>query len=161
MEDKIEFTHVALAGILAAGAQVWGQIGWLIALWIACFVVDYITGSLAAFRSGTWDSTEAREGLWHKGAMITVVLVGALFDLAIVAITHSAGIQLPFDVLVLPIVLAWYIITELGSILENAIKMGAQHVPQWLRKGLKIVSDAVDNAGEKAVGKKSDESGKQ
>ena len=27
--------------------------------------------------------------------------------------------------MILPLVLAWYIITELGSILENAIKLGA------------------------------------
>lgn len=142
------------AGVAGYCAAVWGKIGWLILLWIVCFVTDYITGSLAALKNHVWDSEVAHEGLWHKGAMITVVLVATLFDLAILTITRSAGIELPFDgVFVLPIVLSWYIITELGSILENAIKMGAENVPQWLKSGLKIVSDAINNAGNAAVGK--------
>ena len=35
--------------------------------------------------------------------------------------------------LILPLMLAWYILTELGSILENAIKLGA-NPPAWLRQ---------------------------
>ncbi len=34
------------------------------------------------------------------------------------------GIQWPG--IIMPLVLAWYIITELGSILENAVKMGGK-----------------------------------
>lgn len=143
--------NAAASGIIAVAAGVWGKIGWLLVIWVIVMLVDYITGSLAAFRRGEWDSTVARDGLWHKGAMITVVLVATLFDLAVLAITQSAGISLPFPALMLPLVLAWYTITELGSIIENAIKMGAV-VPKWLKKGLKIVSDAVDSAGESATG---------
>lgn len=157
MENNVIMAKVALAGLVTMAAQIWGKIGWLIVLWAAVMVLDYITGTLAAFRAGIWDSTVARDGLWHKGAMITVVLVAALFDLSIKAITGSAGITLPLDVLALPMVLSWYVITELGSILENAIKMGAQNVPEWLKKGLKIVSDAISDAGEKAVRKKDGE----
>lgn len=40
----------------------------------------------------------------------------------------------------------------LGSMFENAIKMGAQNVPDWLKKGLAIASDAVHKAGENSVG---------
>jgi phage-related holin len=47
-------------------------------------------------------------------------------------------------------VLVWYIITELGSILENSIKMGAV-VPEWLARGLKITAEALDKAGNDAV----------
>ena len=148
MEENFILTRVAITSAIAVMAEVWGKIGWLIILWVLCFTMDYITGSLAAFRKGIWDSTVAREGLWHKGAMITVVLVAGLFDLSIKAITASVGIALPFDVFILPLVLSWYIITELGSVLENAIKMGAQKVPRWLKNGLKIVSDTIDATGE-------------
>lgn len=50
--------------------------------------------------------------------------------------------------IILPLVLAWYIVTELGSILENAVKMGAV-VPEWLIKLMKIGLRAIDEAGEK------------
>lgn len=50
-------------------------------------------------------------------------------------INHVLGLQLPFDydMLLTPVVLTWYIATELGSILENAAEMGAP-VPPVLRK---------------------------
>lgn len=44
-------------------------------------------------------------------------------------------------------VLAWYIITELGSILENAVKMGG-NVPSWLVKLLKASANIVEAAGD-------------
>ena len=52
--------------------------------------------------------------------------------------------------LVLPLVLAWYIITELGSILENAVRMGA-NVPQWLVNLLKAGIRLTETAGETAA----------
>ena len=48
--------------------------------------------------------------------------------------------------LILPLVLAWYIITELGSILENAVKMGAA-VPGWLIKLLEAGAKVIESAG--------------
>ena len=44
----------------------------------------------------------------------------------------------------LPMVLAWYILTELGSILENALALGAK-VPVWLVKLLKNGVEILDN----------------
>ena len=152
MTENITLSQAAVAGMLAVGGMLWHKIGWLLVLWAAVMVLDYITGTLAALHTGEWNSKVARDGLWNKAGMIVIVLVAGLFDFAIRAITRSAGVTLPFEMLVLPIVLAWYIITELGSMFENAVKMGAQNVPKWLEKGLDIASDAVDNAGENAVG---------
>lgn len=55
------------------------------------------------------------------------------------------GLQLPFDydMLLTPVVLTWYIATELGSILENAAEMGAP-VPPVLREVLEKVHKASD-----------------
>ena len=51
--------------------------------------------------------------------------------------------------------LAWYIITELGSILENAVKLGA-NVPSWLVKLLKASADIVASAGNMAADTETD-----
>ena len=152
MSENITLSQAAAASVLAVFGVAWSKIGWLIVLWAACAALDFLTGCLAALHNGEWSSRVAREGIWHKAAMLVIVLVAGLFDVAIRMVTRSAGIMLPFDMLLLPIVLSWYIITELGSILENAVRMGAQNVPKWLKKGLAIVSDAVDKAGEAATG---------
>lgn len=152
MNENITLSQAAVVGVLAAGGMMWHKIGWLIVLWAAVMVLDYLTGTLAAFHTGAWNSQVARDGLWHKAGTIVIVLVAGLFDFAIRVITRSAGVTLPFEMLVLPIVLAWYIITELGSMFENAIKMGARNVPEWLKRGLAIASDAVNRAGRTTAG---------
>lgn len=158
MNEHVTVTQVALAGMITAAGAMWGKLGWMFVLWAGCAGLDFLTGCLAALRNGAWDSKLAREGIWHKAGMVMVVLVAMLFDLALHEIVATAGITLPISgVLVTPLVLSWYIVTELGSILENAIKMGAQNVPGWLKKGLALVTDAVDKAGEKAVDKKEDD----
>ena len=124
-------------------------LGWqgiMAVVWVTLMTLDYITGTLAACYAGQWCSKTAREGLWHKGGMIVVVIVAAVADgvMAVICANIPLGFQWP--VIVLPLVLAWYIITELGSILENAVKMGAP-VPEWLIGALKVSLKLVDEAG--------------
>lgn len=69
-------------------------------------------------------------------------------------IVEYVPIGLQWPGLLMPLVLAWYIITELGSILENAVKMGA-NVPAWLVGMLKASANLVESAGEKATGAES------
>ena len=59
------------------------------------------------------------------------------------------GVVLPFEytTLLCPLVVVWYTLTELGSIVENAVNLGAP-VPQWLKKMLSAAKDAVDKLGE-------------
>ena len=83
-------------------------------------------------RSGS--SAAARAGIWHKAGMLVVVLVSALTDAVLgMAAANLPGLELPFDGVVLPVVLVWYIFTALGSIAENAAAMGAP-VPGCLVK---------------------------
>ena len=154
MTNNITFPNILATSALTIFGAMWGKIGWMVLLWGIAMVLDYLTGTLAAIHNHEWNSDRAREGIWHKAGMLVVVIVAGLFDVAIKHITGAAGIALPFDLLALPIILSWYIITELGSILENAVKMGAENVPEWLKKGLAIAGEAVNAAGEKSVGGK-------
>ena len=147
---------IALIGALTG---FWGWFGWLVIGWVFCMVVDYITGSLAAAKQGEWSSAQAREGIWHKAGMIVVVIVAAGADLLIsLVLANIPAVQLPFDYggLICPIVLVWYVVTELGSITENAVAMGAA-VPGWLTKLLQVSKDAIDSAGEQIAGGEEDE----
>ena len=154
--DGWKAAAIALIGALTG---IWGWFGWLVIGWVFCMVVDYITGSLAAAKQGEWSSAQAREGIWHKTGMIVVVIVATGADLLIsLVLANIPAVQLPFDYggLICPIVLVWYVVTELGSIIENAVAMGAA-VPGWLTKLLQVSKDAIDSAGGQSAGGEEDE----
>lgn len=153
MEAKMLEIKAALTAFFAISGTFLGWKGVLLVIWVGAMVLDYLSGTIAARRNGEWSSARAREGLFHKGGMILVVLVSMLFDgcLALVAINIPA-LGMTWPGVIFPVVLAWYILTELGSILENAVLMDAP-VPKWLAKGLKITAEAVGKAGESAVDK--------
>lgn len=149
MEGNAITMEILLAGVIAAGTAIWGWFGWLVLLWVVCMAMDYITGTLAAIKAHEWSSAVAREGLWHKGGMILVVLVAALTDLALTLILRTGFVQFPFDysVILTVIALSWYTLTELGSTLENATRL-TKKVPPWLRRVLKIAANKVEDVGE-------------
>ena len=135
----------ALAALVGGISAAFGWLGWLVLIWAGCMVMDYITGSAAAAKDGEWSSAVARAGIWHKAGMIAVVIVAALCDSVISLALANLPITLPFEysVLILPIILIWYIFTELGSITENAVAMGAA-VPAALVSLLKAGKAAVE-----------------
>lgn len=127
----IKAAIVALCGAFGAA---FGWLGWLVVAWVGCMVLDWLSGSAAAAAKGDWSSARARAGIWHKAGMIVVVLVAAMADNVLgMAVSHLPGLELTYETLVLPVILVWYIFTELGSIAENATEMGAP-VPDWLTR---------------------------
>lgn len=157
--ENINWIKTSIAAILGALTGLWGWMGWLVVGWVAVMFLDYLTGSAAAAKAGEWSSARAREGVWHKAGMIVVVIVAAGADLLIsLVLANIPAVQIPFDYggLICPIVLVWYGVTELGSITENAVAMGAP-VPGWLTKLLQVSKDAIDNAGEQLAGGEEDE----
>ena len=136
----------AIVAACAAFTAAFGWLGWLVVAWVVCMTVDYISGSAAAAKEGKWSSEIARAGIWHKAGMIFVVFVAAATDAVLGTLVQNIpGIAINYSVLVLPLVLAWYILTELGSIAENAAQMGAP-VPAWLVKVLAVGKRLVDKS---------------
>ena len=127
----------AISAVLAGMTAFWGWTGWLVVIWLVAMILDYATGSWAALSTGTWDSAVARAGLWHKLGSIVAVLVALLLDVALSAIIDygDLGFDLPFTI--------WYIVTELGSIVENAARLGAP-VPKFLTDCLAKLKDKAD-----------------
>ena len=151
MNEKVDGMKAAAAAAIGLLTGLWGWLGWLVVFWVAFMVLDYITGSAAACKQGDWASRRAREGIWHKAGMVVVVIVAAGADLLIeIVLTNLPVLSLPiaYPGLVCPVVLVWYIVTELGSMAENAAVMGAP-VPQWLTRLLAVSRDVVDNTGDR------------
>lgn len=153
MDEKMLTIKTA---IVAGGTALGAFLGWK-GIMLLVMALDYITGTFAACKEGNWSSAVAREGLWHKGGMIAVVLVAMITDWIMVLVAEYVPIGIQWPGIIMPLVLAWYIVTELGSILENAVKMGG-NVPGWLIKLLKASANLVETAGEQAAGQEPDES---
>ena len=130
------YAKAAVAALCGAFTAAFGWLGWLVLAWAACMALDWLSGSAAA-----------RAGIWHKAGMVVVVCVAALTDLVLnVAVENlpafGEGVGFDFEGVVLPVVLVWYIFTELGSIAENGAAMGAP-VPSWL---LSLLAESKEKA---------------
>ena len=148
MTEKLFMTKAAISAFFAAAAAFLGWRMILLITWVVLMVLDYLSGSLAARSRGEWKSAAARQGIFHKAGMILVVLVTMIADLVILMAFRNLpyeALQIHWPVVLFPMVTVWYILTETGSIIENAIAMGAR-VPQWLPKLLNASTDAIDHA---------------
>lgn len=147
MNETLLTTKAAITAFLAAVSTFLGWRMIMLILWVMLMCLDYLSGSLAARSRGEWKSETARNGIFHKAGMVLVVLVSMAADL--VMVLFSANIPgemlMSWPVVIFPTVTMWYILTEIGSIIENAVSMGAR-VPQWLPKLLNATVAAIDTA---------------
>lgn len=150
MNENLMTAKSVLAAVLTAAGAFLGWKGIMLLIWVGVMALDYLSGTLAACREGQWSSAVARQGLWHKGGMILVVAVSAISDALMILLAGHLALSPAWPGLILPLVLAWYIMTELGSVLENAVKMGAM-VPEFLVKLLKAGIRSTVEAGESAL----------
>lgn len=150
MEDNMFAVKTMILTFMTALGAFLGWKGVMLVFWAGLMCLDYLSGTIAAAASGQWDSAVAREGIKHKGGMILVVVVGAISDVVMVLIVEHVPIGIQWPGIILPMVLAWYIITEMGSILENAAKLGAP-VPKWLIRLLAVSAAILDEAGSNAA----------
>ena len=147
MNENLAITKAAISAFFAACATFLGWRMVMVLIWVCLMGLDYLSGSLAARSRGEWTSAAARSGIFHKAGTVLVVLVSMAADYVMVLLsTHLPG-EIPFSwpVVIFPMVTVWYILTEIGSVVENAISMGAR-VPQWLPKLLNATVNAMDSS---------------
>ena len=140
------------AGVGSVGlwAALHGLLGWLVLLYAAVIMLDWLTGTALALKEKTWNSGKARQGLWHKCGSVITICVALLTDILLgLVLNNFPSLTLPFDysALLTPLVIIWYIVSELGSILENSANMGAP-IPGFLKSALEKVKASCDSAAE-------------
>lgn len=151
MNETMVTAKTAIVAFITTLSAFLGWKGVMAVMWVALMFLDYTSGTFAARKEGKWKSSVAREGLWHKGGMVLVVLVAFISDFVMgLALPHIPVLNVAWPEILAPLVLAWYIITELGSILENAVKLGA-NVPHWIIKIFDATLKMVDSVGEEAI----------
>ena len=148
MKETIVTAKTAIAAFFAAIGAFLGWRGIMAVVWVVLMALDWLTGTAAARKNGTWKSSSARDGAWHKIGSVLVVVVALLGDFIMgIMLSNIPALNMAWPNLLGPLVLAWYIVTELGSILENAVKMGAK-VPGWVVKIFDATLKMLDKAGE-------------
>ena len=151
MSELKNTTKAALAAALGALCAYGVQLLVPVLVLVVVMLLDYATGTAAALKAGKWSCKAAREGLWHKVGAMAAVLVAAILDGVLgLILDHIPALTLPFDytVFLTVLVLVWYILTELGSIVENAGRLGAP-LPAWLSKAIAALESGVDSTGDK------------
>ena len=94
--DTVE--KLASVGALGLWAALHGWLGWLAVLYAICMLLDCVTGTALAIKEKAWNSSKARQGLWHKGGSTIMICVSVLTDIFLgLVINHVPGLQLPFE----------------------------------------------------------------
>ncbi len=145
MKENAEALKAGITALAAAFSAAFGGTGWLCLLFVAAMAADYVTGSAGAMKAGSWSSSAARQGLWHKAGMIAAALGAGLFDLVAAQMAQmlpGAGLPFEYPGLAAPLVLCWYVLTELGSLVENAAALGAP-IPPFFARMLSAVKNTL------------------
>ena len=145
----MEKIKAVISSSVAILSSILGWLGWLAALYVLSMAVDYITSTVVMVKQRNWSSNAARRELWSKAGSLFAVLAAIITDILLYISINYSGWNLPFDFknFLTPLVLGWYTITEIGSIIENAGKMGAP-IPSLFSKILTEIQDEIeDNNG--------------
>lgn len=101
---------------------------------IALMILDYVTGIIAACRTGKWDSSTGFVGLAKKAVILGVVALCNTVDTAMD--THTLR----------QMAICAYALNEAGSIVENIDRVGwGKHIPSFIRNALARLQSATEN----------------
>lgn len=155
MFEKLNSFKGWLSAIFATIGAVLGLRGILFVAMLGVMLIDTVLGWVYALKSGTWKSEKARDGAGHKFGSIAVVIVCGIMDLCLQVICGLLP-DMPFlwVNILFPVSCTWYILTEIGSIIENCVLLGAP-VPAWLLKVLEVGKKIVDTMGDSVSGENS------
>lgn len=146
---------ISISGIGAFLFSFLGKVDWLILFYGVCMLLDYVSGTLAAIKNKKWSAALATQGIWKKIGSIFAVLCGTILDFQLfIAEVKFTDIQIPpnYRPTFCCIILIWYTVTEVGSIIENAGKMGAP-IPKFLKAHIESMKNSIDNPN-KTISKK-------
>lgn len=112
------------------------QMMWAIIACLVMMVFDIITGFMAAWKNKDIQSTKMREGLFHKGTLILLIILAWLCELSAMHVP-DLGITIPLVIPACVIIFAM----ELVSITENAAEINPELKDSKLLQLFKVSDD--------------------
>lgn len=114
----------------------------------AVMLLDYISGMVNAYMTGTLSSRTGIKGIVKKLCYLMAVVCGMAVDYVISTALVSAGITFPEGTYIFGVlVTVWLIINETISILENLGKIGVP-LPAFLKNISKRLKQSVEEKGD-------------
>lgn len=120
------------------------QMMWAIIACLVMMVFDIITGFMAAWKNKNIQSTKMREGVFHKGTLVLLIILAWMCELFVMHVP-DLGITIP---LVIP-VCAFIFSMELVSITENAAEINPELKGSKLLQLFKTTDDTEDGHAER------------
>lgn len=93
---------------------------WAIIITLVLIVFDFLSGIAKAAKNNNISSTIMREGLYHKGAYVGIII------LAYMAQWGCAHMDLGFTIPLVPAACVYISLTEITSILENLCELNPE-----------------------------------
>lgn len=146
LPDQAERVLMTIGGVTGGLISfAFGDVGSLL-WWLVIFVVvDYITGTLGALRTGTWESRIAGFGVTKKVLYFGIVALAHGLDQAFHPLLRVEIIR--------DIVICAYTAGEFGSIVENLERCGcADVVPPVIRRMIAALNQRVETTAQKVAG---------
>lgn len=155
-EAGAKVIRAAVVAFFATLTAFLGHLAIPIYVLLACNVVDYLTGLMAAPKRGEHpNSYKGLNGIAKKVCMLLLVGVGALIDILInyAAEYVSPGFMEPFIVAI--VVALWLSFNEMISILENIRDIGVK-LPPFLLKLVRLLKKKTEEVVDKEVNNAND-----
>ncbi len=143
MERTLMTAGGVIGGVFSFAFGNMGALLW----WLIIFVaIDYVTGTIGALMTGTWQSKVCGQGIVKKVLYFSIVALAHGLDQVFAPLIQIEVMQ--------SITICAYCAGEFGSIIENFERMGlADVVPPVIRRAIKALNTRLDKEAEKITGK--------
>lgn len=156
MEKKSNFLKTLFSGLFTFIGNKFGIIGPSLVIFIILMVIDYISGMLASKTEALnhpndpkygWSSKKSIIGIYKKFGYMITILTAIITDYVIFNLLEEIGIKYNENTIFGLLIIAWFIINELLSILENAERMGIT-LPHFIVNVLSNIKNDIDKKDE-------------
>ena len=148
MEKSIK---VAIVGAFSALTAWLGVLAIPVYLLVACNIIDYLTGIMAALSRGEKISSEIGfRGIAKKVGQWLLVVIGWVVDVMIEYAGHAISPDFTVPIIVSICVASWLVFNEIISILENLKAVGVP-LPGFLVKIVEFFKKKVEDIGDAAI----------
>lgn len=157
MGDKFNEIKIAIVGVLtviyAFITSVFGAFTPLLIITLISMFADLITRIYAACvrPDERPESKKVLAGVYKKIGMCMLIVLALIVDMTLSLLAGLIGINVVVKIMVTAFVMAWILVREIISNMENLQHAGVE-LPSFLIKILGVAKEKIDKAGDAMVG---------